>query len=58
MTVKDIRNLVINLHIEIYEMFGGLICETTNDEPTCIADERRVVYIQGCEDNVLEITVC
>lgn len=57
MTVKDIRNMTINSHIEVYEMFGGFLCEVTNDEPISIVDDRRVVYIQG-QDDVLEITVC
>ena len=57
MTVKDIRTMAINSHIEVYEMFGGFLCEVTNDEPSSIADGRRVVYIQGYDDT-LEITVC
>lgn len=57
MTVKEIRNMAINSRNEVYEMFGGFLCEVTNDEPSSIVDGRRVVYIQG-QDDTLQITVC
>lgn len=57
LTVKDIRAITNNSHIEVYEMFGGFLSESTNDEGSSNVDDRCVVYIQGYED-VLEITVC